>query len=152
SDVMFGCGRSFSPIGGKVTSRAWRVSVVAVGCLAAAASRATTLYNNGSPNQFSGNGISDFLSAGDFVLTSLSTASALRFWDLEGVPADYLGSIDWFIYTDASGKPGVVLFSGSAVPVHSSTGLTGAGGFNEFQNDFGVGSLALAAGTYWLAL
>src|SRR5205814_6123509 len=59
----------------------------------------------------------------------------------------------WAIYSNVAGAPGAVLFSGlqSAVTrVNTATGVLGI--FDEFQNDFSIGSVALAAGTYWLAL
>ncbi|MFZ1061644.1 MAG: PEP-CTERM sorting domain-containing protein [Candidatus Rokuibacteriota bacterium] len=121
----------------------------------------TNLYDNGGPNQVSAFSLSDLLVAEDFVLGGSATLASFQFWDVESA-GEYAGSVAWSIYTNSAGLPGVVIAQGSASAAaqitRTSTGLTLGFIYSEFLDDVNMtnsltsGSLALAAGTYWLAL
>ncbi|HNQ87629.1 MAG TPA: hypothetical protein PKM73_03230 [Verrucomicrobiota bacterium] len=113
--------------------------------------KADLLYDNGAPNQFTGNEMTGWIQAEDFVFTSPQVLTDVRFWDYEYDSAAYTGSIMWWIYADIAGAPGSTIYTGTATPTRSLTGNL-VSGMNEYVNDFSVGSLALAAGTYWLGL
>lgn len=106
------------------------------------------VYDNGAPNQVSGNEMTQWIQAEDFTLAGSTTLTDVKFWSVEG---SYKGSIEWQIYANAGGTPGSLLFSGNVAPTRTSTG-TPVGFGTEYMNDFSVGSITLGAGTYWLAL
>ena len=112
---------------------------------------AGVLWDNGGPatTNLGGSQMSDTIQAEDFQLSGQYTLTGITFWNLQGVPADYTGSIFWQILSDAAGTPGAVVDSGTATPTRSAAGSML--GLSQFQNDFAV-STFLTAGTYWLAL
>jgi hypothetical protein len=119
----------------------------------AQAARASTIYDNGGPqSNGAGEEMTGLIVADDFILGAASTITGVRFWDYEGT---YHGSIEWQIYTNiifqGIPQPDTLIASGSAVPVRVATGLLPFGEA-EYQNDFGIGPVALSAGTYWLGL
>ena len=115
--------------------------------------QAVPIYDNGPPNQASGNEMTEFIQAEDFTLGGAATVGSVTFWDLEQAGA-FQGSIIWQIYSNSgSNQPGTLLFSGTALGLtHTSTGLNGPFGLVEFVDTFSVGSVSLLAGTYWLGL
>ena len=115
---------------------------------------ADVVFNNGSPNQHNGNEMTDFLQSEDFTLGAAATVNSVTFWNLQGVPADYNGSIYWAIQADAAGTPGGIIASGTTAAVtRAATGLFATNGFAEFSNIFSIAPTALSAGpTYWLTL
>ena len=122
--------------------------------LQASSAMALTLWDNGGPsttvaNQGSSN-LSDTQQAQDFTLTFTSDLTAVRFWNLEASPADYVGSIFYQITGNNAGVPGAVLGFGTATPTRTAAGTVL--GFNQFQNDFALSVNNLAAGTYWITL
>ncbi len=108
-----------------------------------------TLFNNGSFNSLDGNGMGDALQGEDFVLSSTSNLTAIRFWTLEAQGA-YLGSLTWSINSDNSNEPGASLAGSTLSPTTSSVGS--ALGLNIVQYDFNIAVNNLSAGTYWLVL
>jgi PEP-CTERM motif len=129
--------------------------------LVCAVGSATTIYNNGSPNQASADELSDVLVAEDFPVASAATLTNLEFWDIEG-PSAYNGSISWFLYNSVAGLPGTVLAQGSASTAgqitRAATVNTNVLGFAEFDDVINLtaslttGSLAVGPGTYWIGL
>jgi len=111
------------------------------------------IYVNVAPNTISGNESTAFLQAEDFTLSSLTLLTGVRFWAFyfNDVAAGYLGSVDWGIYSDNSGKPGSVLFSGLATPVVTA-GAANCCAAIDAKLEFALPNAELAAGTYWLAL
>ena len=110
------------------------------------------VYDNGAPNQASGNNMSFAYQAEDFVLAANSTISDVHFWSLETNGA-YRGGFFWGLYNNVGGSPGAAISSGFQATV--SRTVTGAGAFGDFEilNEFDVTATALAAGTtYWLVL
>jgi hypothetical protein len=135
-------------------TRALALALVAALGLAAGPARAAVIYDNGGPNQASGNEMTAWIQAEDFTLAAATTITDVRFWSIEDAPVAYQGSITWTIYADAGGTPGAILFRGNTAAVtRTATGVVDLFGFlDEFQNDFSIGSVALGAGTYWLGL
>ena len=120
----------------------------------AQAASAAVVYNNGAPNQVSGDQMSEFVVAENFTLGSAATIASIRFWSVQGAATDYLGSVYWAIYSDVAGvMPGAVLFGG--IPVATAAVATGAStgfGYLEYSFDIDVVDFSLAAGDYWLGL
>jgi len=115
---------------------------------------AAVVWNNGTPvadvNNQNGSIMSDTNQADDFQLLVTTDLTAIRFWSTEFTAADRLPLIFWQILSDAPGTPGSVIASGSAAPTITAAGTNA--GSPQFQNDFNISVLGLAAGTYWLAL
>jgi len=114
----------------------------------------TVVFNNSAPNQHNGNEMSDFLQADMFIFGATTELNAVRFWDLQGIPADYKGSLYWDIQQDAAGTPGAIVASGTTSAVTQlQTGLKDmTNTYSEYQDDFGISTISLGAGTYWLIL
>jgi PEP-CTERM motif len=129
--------------------------------LVCAVGSASTIYDNGGPNQASADELSDILVAEDFPVASAATLTNLEFWDIEG-PTAYNGSISWFIYSTVAGLPGTVLAQGSASTAgqitRTATVNTNVLGFAEYDDVINLttsltaGSLAVGPGTYWIGL
>jgi hypothetical protein len=96
--------------------------------------------------------MSSYFIAEDFTLTQAVTLNMVRFWNLqEGIPGCcYKNSITWGIYSNGAAKPGAPL-AGPTNTVNVTRTPTNSIS-NEYQNDFALPSVSLAAGTYWLAL
>ena len=128
---------------------------LAIGAFAGQA-HAGLIFDNGSPNQFSGNEMTGVIQAENFSLATAATVTDVRFWDVELLNVNtYTGSITWFIYANNAGVPGAVIATGSTSTVsHVNTGITAASGnLNEYVDNFSIGSVALLANTtYWLGL
>jgi hypothetical protein len=95
--------------------------------------------------------MTDTFQAEDFQLSVLSNLTGVQFWNLEGTPNDYSGSIYYQIVTDAAGSPSnTIVGSGTVTPTRVAAGSVL--GFSQFQNDFTISLSNVAAGTYWLEL
>jgi hypothetical protein len=117
--------------------------------------RATTIYNNGAPNQSDGANITGFVAADDFLLNGIVSLTGGSFWssaNFDPFTDSFSGTIGWAILADMIGAPGTILFSGSdSSPVLTDTGVQ-IFGTEEWRIDFSFGSVNLIPGTYWLAL
>lgn len=112
---------------------------------------AAIVYDNGPPSVNAGNEMTAWIQAEDFTIGA-STITDVRFWNNQSQASGvYNGSISWAIYADASGSPGATLFSGNTAAVTRAL-MAVSGGFDEYQNNFSIGSINLGAGTYWLGL
>jgi hypothetical protein len=118
--------------------------------LATLARAGTIIYDNGAPNQQSGNEMTEFMQTEDFTLTSPRTVTDIHFWDIESTGA-YSGSILYFISGDTGGNPDFnKILTDGLTPFVTHT-LTANGcnvlGFCEYSNDVTMLSvLSLAAG------
>ena len=113
---------------------------------------AAAVFDNGGPAVINpgGSAMSDLLQAEDFQVAALTNLTAIRFWSLQSVAADYLGSIFWQIRTDSGGSPSTILGSGTATPTRIAAGAIF--GFSQFQNDFSIFVPDVSPGKYWLTL
>lgn len=110
---------------------------------------AAVIYNNGAPNQASGNEMTRWIQSEDFTLTTATTITDIHFWSVDRGLTD--GTISWQIYADSTGAPGAVLTSGNTAVTRTATGnVLGFG--TEFENDFNITPFLLGAGTYHLGL
>ena len=125
--------------------------VIAIGALSTA--QGAVLVNNGTPNTTSGDQMSVFRVAENFMLGAASNITSINFWTLLNTPADYSGSISWIIYNDAAGTPGGVVASGSTAAAAVATGVNDVIGTLD-QYAIGLTGLAvsLGAGNYFLGL
>ncbi|HLZ83387.1 MAG TPA: PEPxxWA-CTERM sorting domain-containing protein [Caulobacteraceae bacterium] len=137
-------------------------AVVALGMAGAASAGIVTDYNNPivingvadcsfSTACAAGAGRGDEYVAQEFTLASAAVITGASFseYDFGTTPTD----ANWgFIMNDgAGGLPGTILAAGTDT-ITSSVSLGTFGGENVDQNFFGVGPVALAAGTYYFAL
>ena len=114
---------------------------------AATRASAQVVYNNGSPTG-GGFEMAGWIEADDFYFTAPSSFDHIRFWTLEdGTPST---SFQWWIFGDNAGKPGAILYNGTAIPTRE---LQGGGYYSTYQNDLSISSLSFGSGTtYWLGL
>ncbi|MEZ6131856.1 MAG: PEP-CTERM sorting domain-containing protein [Planctomycetaceae bacterium] len=100
--------------------------------------------------------ISDFARADNFNLGAATTLNSLRFWAVSTTsPAtfgNFGGTVGFAIHQNAAGVPGTTVASGADSTVSLiDTGATVLG-LNIFELGVDLGSIALAAGDYWLQL
>ncbi len=119
--------------------------------LATVARADTIIYNNGGPNQQSGNEMTEWVQTEDFTLTSSQTVSDIHFWDVDS--GGYNGSITWWIVGDTGGNPNFndVLGTGNLDVTRVATGNCLSFGC-EFEDSWNINPLSLGPGTYHLAL
>ena len=118
---------------------------------AALVGRADEIYNNGAPNGVSGNEMTQWIQAEDFTFASGQTVTDVRFWGVDATfQPGYTGSITWRIYSNAGGQPGGVIAGGNVAATRVFRANVSFG--ISYQYDFSIGSVNLAAGTYWLGL
>lgn len=127
------------------------VAVVAAWLFAAVGSIQAAVLVTQPPDQVSGVNMTEQLVADNFALAAAHDISTLRFWSVQDIPGAYSGSVYWAIHADASGSPGAVLFSNTAIVAAVPTGLNTGFDYAEFMFDIPV-AFQLAAGNYWLAL
>lgn len=128
------------------------LSLITAGTLAAVLStvaQAGIVYNNGSPNQASGNEMTEWIQSEDFTLASATTITGVLFWSFDVGLAD--GSLSWIIYSDSAGTPGAVIGSGNTNAITRTAGASLFSG-TEYMNEFFITPTALTAGTYHLGL
>src|SRR5205807_4731639 len=113
------------------------------------------IYDNGAPNQDSGDEATHWIEAEDFTFAAPAIITDVRFWSVEGTPG-YNGSITWTIYNNGVNQPGTAVATGNtALVTRTPTGMTcvcAGNNYTEVQNDFSIGPVALATGTYWLGM
>lgn len=119
--------------------------------LATVARADTIIYNNGGPNQQSGNEMTEWVQTEDFTLTSSQTVNDIHFWDVDS--GGYNGSITWWIVGDTGGNPNFndVLGTGNLDVTRVATGNCLSFGC-EFEDSWNINPLSLGPGTYHLAL
>ena len=114
------------------------------------------VYDNGGPNGASGNEMSAWLQAEDFVLSSDTHVTGVRFWTIES-SGIFDGSFAWSILSNTGGSPGVAIASGVSTATRTAQG-SGCCGLNRVQNDIGVnanllaGNNLLAKSSQWTAI
>jgi hypothetical protein len=117
---------------------------------------AQIIYDNGPPNQQSGNEMTHWIQAEDFHVATAMTLGSVHFWDIESPGNNYQGEIDWGIYSNAGGSPGTLLASGAAIGgavtrTFIQHGVLGI--YDEYSESFNITPFALTAGTtYWIGL
>ncbi|MGI8924577.1 MAG: PEP-CTERM sorting domain-containing protein [Fimbriimonadales bacterium] len=136
----------------KIT-RLLSLSAMVTGLTAGAS--AQLLYDNGPPNQASGNEMTQWLQAENFTLTGNATLGWIRFWTIEdSVFGSYDGNVDWFVFDNNGGIPGSIVDSGSVTNPSKTflqSGILGV--FDEYVYDLDIADVALTGSTdYWLGL
>ncbi len=125
------------------------IASLAISLIAATTANAAVVYDNGAPNQVSGNEMTQWIQTEDFTLASSTTVTGVKFWSVDAGLFD--GSITWQIYSDNAGLPNSILFSGNTSTITRTT-LASLGFGTEHDNLFDIGSILLSAGTYHLGL
>lgn len=116
---------------------------------------AATVFDSGGPDGVSGGSISGLVYASSFTLSSASTLQGLIFFGsafVNDVPSQFSGTIGFRILADSAGNPGSSLALGSDAGVVLVDNGTFNDGTKEYRFLVNLGSIALGAGTYWLAL
>lgn len=121
---------------------------------------ASTIYDNGTPNQINAHNIGGFIAADDFSFTSATTLTGAQiYFSTELTQSDwesnrYTSSFTYYLYEDSYGKPGPLLTVGqtqnttittSSIP---SVGPTTLLMTFDLVNSFSV----MADTTYWLGM
>ena len=125
--------------------------------------QAAVIFDGGAPDLLSGDEMTSYVEADDFLLPTASTLTDAHFWTLEGYGYAYGGNpwdgtLDYYIFADVSGQPGASpLYTGSAQNiVKVSTGRTWNRGLEmgEYEYSFDLANpLSLSANTtYWFGL
>ncbi len=118
---------------------------------AEAGAQMSAVYDNGSPNLLNGFEITHWKQANSFTLTASVVLARVLFWDVEA-SSSFQSQAYWEIRRDNAGSPGTVIFSGTSTDLtHIATGRR-AFVYPEFVNNFGLPSVSLTAGNYWLVL
>ncbi|TWU09430.1 PEP-CTERM motif protein [Symmachiella macrocystis] len=115
--------------------------------------QAGVVFDNGAPDQSTGNEMTAWIQAEDFVLAQDTTLTDLHFWTLEGGTWD--GTLDYYLFNDAGGTPAAAPFATGAgqnvqktATGNTAVGLTEYAYWVDLQNP-----LALTGGvTYWIGL
>lgn len=118
--------------------------------LLASPTLAQVVYDNGLPDAVSGNEMTAWIQAEDFILGGPATIGAVRFWAFEMAADAYLGSIYYFFLNDAGGTPGTVIDEGLVTPTRVFDHATSFG--DSYRYDFDIAPLAFGPGVFWLAL
>lgn len=113
---------------------------------------AAVIFNNGTSDLITGDNMSEVQVAEDFSLGATYNVTAIRFWSIQELAANYRGSVYWAIHNNSGANPGSILQSGIAAAVLAvPTGNSAIIGYAEYQFDIPV-AFQLTAGNYWLAL
>lgn len=138
------------------------LSLVFALSLVCAGLQGAVLFSNGAPDLVTGYTFVTGVDADDFGLGLASSVTGVRFFassiNARFSPAnfftDFNGNIDWVIYNDNAGMPGIVAANGNVSGVVAvDTGTLLLGLYPIFQLDFDFNSpVALSAGSYWLEL
>src|SRR5687768_6958853 len=97
-----------------------RLPAFLIALLLVSRAQSAIIFNNGLPNQVSGNDMTEFVQTEDFVLAASSTVTDAHFWSVENPAAanPWDGTIEWFIFNDAGGQPAAAPFaSGNGVSI-----------------------------------
>jgi hypothetical protein len=118
-------------------------------------SGSTLAWDNGVPNydHYYAPNIGDYFQANQFQLSSPSSIGGAHIWTAEGSPWD--GTIEWMIFSDAGGRPGSPIASGTGQNINRiATGRDIMGGYPEYEYDFELAGVPiLATGTtYWFGI
>ena len=109
------------------------------------------VYQNGAPNGYSGNEMSDFVQSEDFRLGSAASIGSASFY--AGGTTDAT-SLTYYIFGAGSDRPGALLTSGNAQNLTRI--LTGQTAFRTpealYSFDFASAFTAAANTTYWFGL
>ena len=118
--------------------------------------QAIVVYDNGGPTAFSGSETTGWTQAEDFNIASgASITGATVYLAGLGDLSAWDNVLDYFVYSDASGTPGVILTSGAAQnKTVTDTGIPWCCGGNAFLVDFDFEAAfqAAASTTYWLGI
>jgi hypothetical protein len=117
-------------------------------------SEAAIVFDNGGPNNSSGNETTAWVQAEDFSFAANTTVTGAGVYlaGFGGIGA-WDGSFTYYIYADAAGSPGAMLQSGSVVPSVTDSGIAWCCAGNAWLFAFDIADFAAAAGvTYWLGI
>jgi hypothetical protein len=117
-------------------------------------SEAAVVFDNGGPNDVSGNETTAWVQAEDFRFAANTTVTGAGVYlaGFDDVNA-WDGSFTYYIYADAFGAPGAALQSGGVVPTVTDSGIAWCCSGNAYLFAFDIANFAAAAGvTYWLGI
>ncbi|MGB8770132.1 MAG: PEP-CTERM sorting domain-containing protein [Candidatus Korobacteraceae bacterium] len=116
------------------------------------------VYNNGAPNQQSGNEMTEWIQTEDFTIPTTTTVTDVHFWSLEDPGGTYAGSLWYGIYTNSGGQPNLgnpgvegFLQGTDVTRTFIQSGVLGF--YDEYEYSFDIEPFTAQAGvTYWLGL
>ena len=118
-------------------------------------SEAAIVFDNGGPNNSSGNETTAWVQAEDFSFAANTTVTGAGVYlGGFGNVSAWDGSFTYYIYADAGGSPGTVLQSGAVTPTVTDSGIAWSPGRgNAWLFEFAIADFAALAGvTYWLGI
>lgn len=137
-----------------------RHALFCAAALAAVPAQAATVFDQG-PVFNEGDGVrSVFRNADDFTLAAAATLTGATFYlvqDTRQGPNFYNPAINFELFADLNGAPGLLLQSGSAIATRTATGLPPYAGISYLQFfawafDFTTPLTALANTRYWIGV
>lgn len=110
---------------------------------------AAIIYDNGAPNQSSGNEMTEWIQAEDFMFSATQTFNEVKFWV---VASNLPGTIHGQIWNDNGGQPGTVLSEGNVLVSAIATGQSLYFGTEYLVDLMFPGFTADANTRYWIGL
>jgi hypothetical protein len=132
-------------------------AMVAATLAVASAARATVVFDTGAPVSGSGgNEATLWIQANSFSLGAAAaiTGGGVYVGTYTGDTASWDGTFTYYIFDDASGKPGNTLATATVTPTVSDTGIAWCCGGKVLLFEFDLASAfdALVGVTYWLGI
>ena len=109
---------------------------------------ASTIYDNGAPNQLNGNEMTQWIQTEDFRLSATRTFNEVKFWAVVSTDGTYTGNITYYIYGDNAGIPGNILSTGNLPVPAVATGMNTSFG-SELLLDFPIAAFTANANTLY---
>jgi hypothetical protein len=130
------------------------LAVAVVALFGSTGASAQVVYDGGAPTGDYGRTMfGGFTVYQGFTLGAPVTASAVRFWGITSLGSGpYLGSMAYGIYTNVGGTATGLVAGATVTGTSTLRGPAQGGAFESYQYDFGIPSLGLGAGSYFLAL
>ena len=130
------------------------ISFMVVLVLSSAAKASYVVFDNGEPTLYSGgNDISGWLQADDFGLTQDIILTGAHFWTHEKDNWIWDGTLEYFIFANESGMPGMIISSGYGQSAQKDvTYQTPSSTDYEYSFVFETPVVLVAVDTYWFGL
>jgi hypothetical protein len=127
-------------------------TIISLGTLGTA--QAAIIFDGGAPNLASGNEVTGWVQAEDFILGATQQVTAANFWTIEQ-PGQWDGTLSYFLFADNRGAPASAFFaSGQGANVTKQATGNSALGLTEYAYSFDLANPVnlLASTRYWFGL
>ena len=115
---------------------------------------AEIVFDNGEPTTYTdGKDMRNWLQADDFILNQDVILTGGHFWTFEDNVPIWDGTLEYFIFADASGTPGILISGGDGQSVQKDiTDITPGGYGYEYSFEFETPVSLVADNLYWFGL